>query len=241
MAENQDKQPKKISKFKFGLIIFFTYFFRSFIFLTVPALICLIFGAFRKELLIVGAVLLAIDLFITLYFTIKTVRLKGSHEMFNLIVNAANDEKSSDDSYEPYSKPDKDDLYSEKAHELRSTASSAKSVREVFEMYKIDIADMALKDETYIVYIKKEKYFFDDQMHYVISFDRMREINDDIEQHLYMDILFEPDRFDSSIEKSFDSGIDGDTAAFFENVGAHLESNGLMDLPVDDINVGASY
>lgn len=241
MAENQDKKPKEISKLKFALTIFVTYFFRSFIFLTVPALICLIFGAFRKELLIVGAVLLAIDLFITLYFTIKTVRLKGSHEMFNLIVNAANDEKSSDDSYEPYSKPDKDDLYSEKAHELRSAASSAKSVREVFEMYKKDIADMALTDETYTVYIRKEKYFFDDQMHYVISFDRMREINDDIEQHLYMDILFEPDRFDSSIEKSFDSGIDGDTAAFFENVGAHLESNGLMDLPVDDINVGASY
>lgn len=241
MAENQDKQPKKISKFKFGLIIFFTYFFRSFIFLTVPALICLIFGAFRKELLIVGAVLLAIDLFITLYFTIKTVRLKGSHEMFNLIVNAANDEKSSDDSYEPYSKPDKDDLYSEKAHELRSAASSAKSVGEIFEMYKKDIADMALKDETYTVYFKKEKYFFDNQMHYVISFDRMREINDDIEQHLYMDILFAPDRFDGKIEKSFESGVDGDTAVFFKEVGTYLESNGLMDLPVDDINVGASY
>jgi hypothetical protein len=111
----------------------------------VPALICLIFGAFRKELLIVGAVLLAIDLFITLYFTIKTVRLKGSHEMFNLIVNAANDEKSSDDSYEPYSKPDKDDLYSEKTHELRSAASSAKSVREVFEMYKKTLQIWLLK------------------------------------------------------------------------------------------------
>ena len=78
-------------------------------------------------------------------------------------------------------------------------------------------------------------------MHFVVSFDRMREINDDIEQHMYMDILFEPDRFDSSIEKSFESGIDGDTAEFFENVGAYLESNGLMELSVDDINVGASY
>ena len=237
----QDKKPKMISKWKFALTIFVTFFFRSFIYLTVPALICLIFGAFRKELLIVGSVLLAIDLFITIFFTVKTVRLKGSHEMFNAILNAAHNEDALDDSYDPYSKPDKDDLYSEKAHELRREASSAKSVREVFELYKIDIADMDLKDETYTVYIKKEKYFFDDQMHYVISFDRMREINDDIEQHMYMDILFKPDRFNSSIENSFESGIDGDTVAFFENVGAHLESNGLMDLPVDDINVGASY
>ena len=78
-------------------------------------------------------------------------------------------------------------------------------------------------------------------MHYVISFDRMREINDDIEQHMYMDILFEPDRFESSIEKSFESDVDGDSAEFFEAVGTYLESNELMDLPVDDINVGASY
>ena len=159
MAENQDKKPKEISKLKFALTIFVTYFFRSFIFLTVPALICLIFGAFRKELLIVGGVLLALDLFITIFFTVKTVRLKGSHEMFNAIVNAANYEDSLDDSYDAFSKPDKDDLYSEKAHELRREASSVKSVREVFELYKKDIADMALTDETYTVYIKKEKYF----------------------------------------------------------------------------------
>ena len=107
MAENQDKKPKGISKWKFALTIFVTYFFRSFIFLTVPALICLIFGAFRKELFIVGGVLLALDLFITIFFTVKTVRLKGSHEMFNAIVNAANDEDSLDDSYDSFSKPDK--------------------------------------------------------------------------------------------------------------------------------------
>ena len=75
----------------------------------------------------------------------------------------------------------------------------------------------------------------------MISFDRMREINDDIEQHMYMDILFEPDRFESSIEKLFENGVDGDSAEFFETVGTYLESNELMDLPVDDINVGASY
>lgn len=241
MAENQDKKPKEISKLKFALTIFVTYFFRSFIFLTVPALICLIFGAFRKELFIVGGVLLALDLFITIFFTVKTVRLKGSHEMFNAIVNAANDEDALDESYDSFSKPDKEDLYSEKAHELRREASSLKSVREVFELYKNDIADMALTDETYTVYIKKEKYFFDDQMHYVISFDRMREINDDIKQHLYMDILFEPDRFDSSIEKTFESSEEDDTAALFERVGEYLESNELMELQVDDINVGASY
>lgn len=241
MAENQDKKPKQISKWKFALTIFVTFFFRSFMFLTVPALIFLIIGAFRKELLIVGGVLLAIDLFITIFFTVKTVKLKGSHEMFNAIVNAANDEDALDDSYEPFSKPDKEDLYSEEAHALRREASSLKSVREVFELYKNDIADMALTDETYTVYIKKEKYFFDDQMHYVISFDRMREINDDIEQHLYMDILFGPDRFDSSIEKTFESSEEDDAAAFFEQVGEYLESNELMELPVDDINVGASY
>jgi hypothetical protein len=192
-------------------------------------------------LLIVGGVLLAIDLFITIFFTVKTVRLKGSHEMFNAIVNAANDEDSLDDSYDAFSKPDKEDLYSEKAHELRREASSVKSVREVFELYKKDIADMALTDETYTVYIRKEKYFFDDQMHYVISFDRMREVNDDLEQHLYMDILFAPDRFERKIEETFEGLGGGDTAGFFDQVREYLESNGLMELEIEDINVGASY
>ncbi len=100
---------------------------------------------------------------------------------------------------------------------------------------------MALGDETYTVYVRKEKYFFDEKMHCVISFDRMREINDDLEHHMYMDILFEPDRFGGSVEKTFESNADGDKEEFFEQVREHLESNGLMDLAVEDINVGASY
>ena len=100
---------------------------------------------------------------------------------------------------------------------------------------------MALTDETYTVYIKREEYFFDRKMHYVISFDRMREINDDIEHHLYMDILFDPDKFDSGIGSNFEATADGDKAGFFEQVRQYLESNALMDLAVEDINTGASY
>lgn len=238
--EDQNKKPDKISKSKFTLTLFVTFFFRSFLFLFVPGLVFLIVGIFRKECLIIGAVILALDLIISVYFTIKTVRLKGSHEMFNALVQAA-DEISNGDYDESGRKPDKEDLYSEKANELRRKAADAKSVWEVLELYKKDIADMALTDETYTVYIKKEKYFFDDQIHYVISFDRMREINDDIEQHLYIDILFAPDKFDHKIENSFECTSDGDTAEFFEQVRSHLESNGLTDLPIEDINVGSSY
>ena len=161
--------------------------------------------------------------------------------MFNLILQAAQNEDAYGDENSTKGKPDKEDLYSEKAHDLRHEASEAKTVKEVFELYKKDIADMALPDETYTVHIKKEKYFFDDKMHYVISFDRMREINDDIEQHLYMDILFDPDRFDGTIETTFEGIADGGTAEFYEQVVQHLESNGLMELAVEDINVGASY
>ena len=240
--EDQDKKQKPpVSKWKFRLIIFAVYFFRSFIFLFLGAVVFLIVGIFRRECLIIGVALLVIDFVISIYFAIKTSRLQGSHEMFNMIVQAARSEDSNGESINVMGKPDKEDLYSEKAHELRHEASEAKTVREVFELYKKDIASMALSDETYTVYIKKQKYFFDDQMHYVISFDRMREINDDIEQHMYMDILFAPDRFDSKIEATFEGKADGDTAEFFAQVGQYLESNGLMELTIDDINVGASY
>ena len=157
--KDKNKKPAKVSKSEFMLTLFVTFFFRSFIFLFIPGLIFIIVGIFRNECLIIGAVLLAIDLIISLYFTIKASRLKGSHEIFNAIVQAA-DEDSDDDLNELNTKPNKEDLYSERAHELRRTASDAKSVRDVFELYKKDIADMALTDETCTVYIKKEKYFF---------------------------------------------------------------------------------
>lgn len=239
--KDQKKDPNNISKGKFRLVLFTTYFFRSFIFLWVPGIILLLIGIVRKEFLVAGAVLLAVDLAVSLFFVIKTVRMKGSYQMFKAIVQAASEEADNEDPDSPSRKPDKEDLYSEKAHELRREASEAKTVREIFELYKKDIAEMALDDETYTVYVRKEKYFFDEKMHYVISFDRMREINDDMEHHMYMDVLFEPDRFGGSVEKTFESSADGDTAEFFEQVREHLESNGLMDLTVDDINVGASY
>ncbi len=240
--EDQNKKTKPpVSKWKFRLIIFAVYFFRSFIYLFLGAVVFLIAGIFRRECLIIGVVLLVIDFIISIFFAIKTVRLKGSREMFNLILQAAQNEDAYGDENSTKGKPDKEDLYSEKAHDLRHEASEAKTVSEVFELYKKDIADMALPDETYTVHIKKEKYFFDDKMHYVISFDRMREINDDIEQHLYMDILFDPDRFDGTIETTFEGIADGGTAEFYEQVVQHLESNGLMELAVEDINVGASY
>ena len=55
-----------------------------------------------------------------------------------------------------------------------------------------------------------------------------------------MDVLFGPDRFDRKIEKSFESSGTGDHAEFFEQVRKYLEENSLMDIPVEDINVGAS-
>ena len=208
MEDKDKKQKPPVSKWKFRLIIFLTFFFRSFIFLFLGAVVFLVAGIFRRECLIVGAALLGLDLILSIYFMIRTSRLKGSHEMFNMIVKAASEE---DGGQEIAVKPDKEDLYSERANELRHKASEAKTVREVFELYQRDIEEMAL------------------------------EINDDIEHHLYMDILFDPDRFDSGIGNNFEATADGDKAGFFEQVRQYLESNALMDLAVEDINTGASY
>ena len=237
----EEENKPKISKWKFRIILFVTFFLRSFFPLFLLCLVCLIVGIFIKEFLIIGTVLLAVDFIVSLYFTIRTSMLKGSHEMFNKIVQAARGE-------DPYGDLDKitgewenEDYYSEKANELRGEAGSLKTVSEIFELYKKEICNLAFSGEKYTVYIKKEKYFFDDQMHYVISFDRMREVNDDLEQHLYMDILFSPDRFERKIEETFEGLGGGETAEFFNQVREYLESNGLMELEIEDINVGASY
>ena len=236
----EDNKPK-ISKWKFRAILFGTFFLRSFFPLFLLCLVCFVIGIFIRELLIVGAVLLVVDLIISVYFTIKASRMQGSHEMFNKIVQAANGEDPYGDLNKITGEWENEDYYSEKANDLRHEAGSCKTVSEVFELYKKEIANLAFSGETYTVYIKKEKYFFDGQLHYVISFDRMREVNDDIEQHLYMDILFAPDRFERKIEETFEGHGGSDTAEFFDLVREYLESNGLMELAIEDINVGASY
>ena len=237
--KNDDKQ-KKISKSKFRLILFATFFFRSFFPLFVVSVILLIVGIFNRVFLYIGLALLGIDVLISVYFTIRSSRLKGSHEMFNKIVEAANGDDPYGELNEITVKWERDDYYRENANEIRGEANTCKTVSEVFDLYKKNISNLAFADETFTVYIKKEKYFFDEQDHYVISFGRSREINDDVECHLYMDVLYGPDRFDRKIEKSFECSGTGDHAEFFAQVKGYLEENSLMDLPVEDINVGAS-
>ncbi len=238
--ENNNNKPKKINKWKFRLLLFITFFFRSFLPLFVIAVIILLIGIVRREFLYVGLVLLGIDVIISVYFSIRSSNMKGSHEMFNKIIEAANGDDPYSDLDEITSSWESDDFFREKANEIREEAKECKTVREVFDLYKKDIANLAFADETYTFYVKKEKYFFDEQMHYVISFIRTREVNDDIESHLYMDILYSPDRFDSKIENQFECNAVSGTADFFDQAGKFLEENKLMDLPVEDINVGAS-
>ena len=118
----EEENKPKISKWKFRVLLFVTFFLRSFFPLFLLSLVCLIVGIFIKEFLIIGTVLLAVDFIVSLYFTIRTSMLKGSHEMFNKIVQAARGE-------DPYGDLDKitgewenEDYYSEKANELRGEA-----------------------------------------------------------------------------------------------------------------------
>ena len=110
----EEENKPKISKWKFRVLLFVTFFLRSFFPLFLLSLVCLIVGIFIKEFLIIGTVLLVVDLIVSLYFTIRTSMLKGSHEMFNKIVQAAQGE-------DPYGDLDKitgewenEDYYSER-------------------------------------------------------------------------------------------------------------------------------
>ena len=66
MEDKDKKQKPPVSKWKFRLIIFLTFFFRSFIFLFLGAVVFLVAGIFRRECLIVGAALLGLDLILSI-------------------------------------------------------------------------------------------------------------------------------------------------------------------------------
>ena len=75
----------------------------------------------------------------------------------------------------------------------KALAGECSTVGEAFEVYKKHCLYVVTGEETYTFTAGPDKkYFMDGGRYYVISFDRMREINDDVECHMYFDLLFDP-------------------------------------------------
>lgn len=65
----------------------------------------------------------------------------------------------------------------------------------------------------------------------------MRIVGDDVEVHMYFDLLYDPEKFKTT--KIRISSDDYEMAEeFFDNLEEYLKDKGLMDIPVEDTNIG---
>ena len=217
--------------------MFVSLFFHMFFPLFALGVILLIAGLFIHVLAVAGIVVLLLDAVLSILLTVRTMKRHSNHPEFEKFRQAMNGENPYGDLNNLTDEWGGNGFYEARINEIKDEALSCKTVREVFEVYKKHCLAITTRTEDFVVTISKETYYKDNQKHFVISFSREREINDDIICHLYTDILFDPDapikgkgEFRRSVFTSNDK--------FFDAVENHLEENGLMDLSSEQINVG---
>ena len=239
-----DHKPNDKLNKKMGRILFFSmfssYFFHMFAPLFWIGIALSIAGIFYRPLLIVGGIFLLLDLILTVFFMNRFKKMHSDHPEFERLRNAFNEGTVGDELNKLTDEWGGRGFYAARIGILKENAASCKTVGEAFDVYEKHCLAVVTGLETYLVNLgADEKYFADDGRYYVISFDRMREINDDIECHMYFDLLYDPEKVDLP-EKSFSSeGIESQNVKeFFETVREYLKENNLFDMPVGKMNIG---
>ena len=217
MEIDKDKLNRKMKRTIF-IMTFFMYFFRMFAPLFLVGVVLLIAGIFRKEFLLIGAVFLVLDAVLSVLMMIRMYRIQSRHPEF---------EK---------------EFYSARVDGYRDDAMKCSTVGDAFEVYKKHCLYVVTGEETYTFTAGPDKkYFMDGGRYYVISFDRMREIHDDVECHMYFDLLFDPDKMSGpKTTISTENCIDevSNLESYLRSVEEFLKDKDLMSIPLEKTNIG---
>ena len=241
MAEvnNNDRFNKHMSKILF-VSVFSSYFFHLFGPLFWIGLALMIAGIFFRPLLIVGGIFWILDLILTLLFIFRMKRMHSDHPEFDRLRQSWANGNPAEELDKMTHEWAGNGFYTARIERFREEASSCKTIGEAFATYKMHCLAIVTGQETYNVTLGLDKkYFMDDEEYSVISFDRMRIIDDDIECHMYFDLLYDPNDL-KLMKTSFTSeGMDnGEVSEFFDSVEKYLKANDLLEIPVAKTNIG---
>ena len=237
MQDKFDDKMNKRLKRTVRITWFCSFFFHMFFPLCALGVIFLIAGIFMHVFAVVGGIILLLDAVLSFLLMLRTLKMHSKHPEFEKFRQAMEGADPYGDLENLTDEWGGDGFYEARVNEIKEEASSCKTVREVYEVYKKHCLAITTRTEDFVVTISKETYFEDRQKHFVISFGREREINDDIICHLYMDILYDPDA-DIKGKGELRRSVFTSNEKFFNAVEAHLEENDLMDLPAANINIG---
>lgn len=233
-----NEKMNKMLKRHLIVTMFCTYFFRLFgpLFLIGATLIFV--GFYKQEFFYVGGILLLTDLILSGFMMVRFFRMQSEHPEFERLRQAFNEGRPADELEKMTGEWAGNGFYTARIDVFREEASACKTIGEAFEIYKKHCMAIVTGQEVFNVKIGLDRSYFEDgERYFVISFDRMRIVNDDVEVHMYFDLLYDPDEFKSTKIKISSVDYD-DVEEFFDNVREYLKDKGLMDVAVEKTNIG---
>ena len=237
MNEPDEKMQKKMNKL-LRVTLFTSFFFHMFFPLVLIGVICLVIGLFKPVFLAVGGIFLVLDAVLSLAAILHFNKMQSKnpeYERFRQAMTGANpyeglnkltDEWAGEEFFRA-----RLELYSEEAQ-------CCKTVREAFSVYKEHAGSFLGPHLFFEVSVKTEEYFRDGKKHFVISFDRQREVNDDVIVHMWFDLLYEPGTVSETLNETIRCEDYLKIDDYFSKVEAFLEANDLMNLPVKETDIG---
>lgn len=239
MPEKFDEEMNRKLRRTLSLTLFFTYFFHMFFILVVIGVVLIVIGLFsNRSLIYAGLIFFVIDALISFTLMNRFKRSQSQNPEFNRFMDAMNGENPYKDLGTLTKEWTGEGLYKGRVEEISEEVAECKTVSEAFEVYKTHAMALGNHSEEFIATVKTEKYFDDDERHFVISFVRQREIIDDVLVNLYVDLLYEPGTKSPMLNKTFHCSEFSEKEEYFRNIEEYLKENDLWDLKIDKTNVG---
>ena len=238
MIEPDEKMQKKMNRL-LRVTLFTSFFFQMYFPLVLLGVIFIVIGLFKHEFLIVGVILLLIDLILSITSIIRFKRIQSKNPEYEKFRQAM----LGNNPYEGLNKltgewsGTGEEFFRSRVEMFTEEAENAESVREAFKLYK-EHAGSVINDNLKFEFSFSTYVYQDGQEHFVISFDRQREVNDDVIVHLWYDLLFDPGTAGASLSENILCEDINDVEDYFAKVEAFLEQNGLMELAIKKYDIG---
>ena len=238
MDNEQMKKMNRKMKTYLYLTMFWMYYTKILAPVFILGLIALIVGIFKREFLFAGAVLLVGNVFLALILTVRFFRMHSEHPEFERFRKAVVDGVPAEEIDKMTDEWGGNDFYTARIENYRHEGNECKTIGEAFATYKKHCQAVVTGQETFTVSLALDKkYFNDGNKYYVVSFDRMRIINDDVEVHMYFDLLYDPDSMKHTKIRFCTEDYD-DLDEFFDNVEDYLKTTDLWDISISKSNIG---
>lgn len=238
MIEPDEKMQKKMNRL-LRFTLFTSFFFQMYFPLVLLGVIFIVIGLFKHEFLIVGVILLLIDLILSITSIIRFKKIQSNnpeYEKFRQTMLGNNPYEGLNKLTDEWSGMG-NEFFRSRVKMFSEEAENAESVSEAFKLYK-EHAGSVLNDNLKFEFSVSTYVYQDGQEHFVISFDRQREVNDDVIVHLWYDLLFDPGTAGASLSENILCEDINGVEDYFAKVEAFLEQNGLMELAIKKYDIG---